>query len=194
VGCSLAATKNDAVEATKMTNNQAQVRASQQAERDSQATRAAEAAAENVTLLRERTTENVRQATQAGTAAAATGFQEAASRFQSALGFSGEEGKRLSERSTLNMEAVTRCGAVLAEAAQDVSREWFGLAQRQMKRNLDAFSVLAKCRSVQDLATVQSDLLREGLQQMIEDGRRIAERSSRAVEEASSAFTDKRAA
>ena len=87
------------------------------------------------------------------------------------------------------MEVVTRSGTVLSEAFQDLSRQWWGLAQHQVRRNLEGMSQLSQCRSVQDFAAVQSDLMREGLQKMIEDGRQIAESSVRAVDGASKAFT-----
>jgi len=174
-----------------MAHTQNDTRSNEQAKRDESATKAAEAArvgTENIIKLREQNVESTRKAVQTGVHAASAGFQQASDQFERALGFSGDDGKRLAERYSQNMEVVTRCGTVLSESFQDLSRQWWGLAQSQLKRNLQGMSVLSHCRSLQDFAAVQSDLMREGLQKMVEDGRQIAESSVRAADGASKAF------
>jgi hypothetical protein len=115
--------------------------------------------------------------------------REAADRFTKTLGFSGEDSERLARQSKQNMEAVTRCGTVLTQAFQDASRSWFGLAQKQWQRNLEGFAKLTHAKSVQEFTAVQSDLVREGLQHMVQDSKAITETSTRAVEEASKTFS-----
>jgi hypothetical protein len=66
---------------------------------------------------------------------------------------------------------------VLAQGAQEISREWFGLVQEQLKRNMEGLNALTRCRSVQDVVAVQSDLARDNLQQAIDTSRRVAELS-----------------
>ena len=119
--------------------------------------------------------------------AASQGFQYASDQFTRALGFSGEEGERLARQSGQNVEAITKFGTVLTQACQDTSREWYGLAQKQLQRNLKGLSKLAHCRSVQDFAATQSGLVRESLQHMVEDSRLIVEISLKAVNDASKA-------
>ena len=85
------------------------------------------------------------------------------------------------------MEAITKCGTVLTQALQDTSREWYGLAQKQLQRNLEGLSKLAHCRSVQDFAATQSGLVRESLEHMVEDSHVIVEISLKAVNDASKA-------
>src|SRR5215203_1002730 len=99
-------------------------------------------------------------------------------------GLSGEEGERLARQSGQNVEAITKFGTVLTQACQDTSREWYGLAQKQLQRNLEGLSKLAHCRSVQDFAATQSGLVRESLRYMVEDADSIVEISLRAVDEA----------
>jgi len=178
-----------------MANTQTDARAAEQTKRDELATKAVEAArvgTENIIKLREQTAESTRKAVQTGVHAASTGYQQASDQFERALGFSGEDGKRLAERYSQNMEVVTRSGTVLSEAFQDLSRQWWGLAQNQLRRNLEGMSQLSHCRSVQDFAAVRSDLMREGLQKMVEDGRQIAESSVRAADDASKVFSGAR--
>src|SRR4051794_24180391 len=96
----------------------------------------------------------------------------------------GEDGERLARQSGQNVEAITKFGTVLTQAYQDTSREWYGLAQKQLQRNLEGLSKLAQCRSVQDFAAVQSSLVRESLQYLVEDTGSIVEISLKAVNEA----------
>jgi len=140
--------------------------------------------------LQERTAEGTRQALQTGIETATHQMREVSVRFVHVLGFSGEDSERLAQQSKRNMEAVSRCGTVLTQAFQDASRRWIDLSQRQWQRNLDGLNRLTRARSVQEFATIQSELAREGLQQMVEDSRAIAEHSLRAVDEASKAFSN----
>ena len=116
--------------------------------------------------------------------AASQGFRNASDQFARTLGYSGEEGERLARQSGQDVEAITKFGTVLTQACQDSSREWYGLAQRQLQRNLEGLSYLAHCRSAQDLAAVQSSLIRESLRYIVEDADSIVDISLRAVDEA----------
>jgi len=174
-----------------MANPQTDTHAREQTKRDEQAYKNAEAARARVEMLadfRQRATEDVWKSMKSRVDAASQGFQNASDQFARDLGYSGEEGKRLARQSAQDVEAITKYGAVLAEAAQDSSRQWYGLAQRQWQRNLEGLSQLARCRSVQDFVAVHSGLVRESLQHMAEDGRTIAEISLRAVKDASKAI------
>jgi hypothetical protein len=43
-----------------------------------------------------------------------------------------------------------------------ISREWFELMREGLAKNLEAMNRLAGCRSVQNLVTVQSEIVRRG--------------------------------
>jgi len=72
--------------------------------------------------------------------------------------------------------------------AQDVSHEVIQLVQNRLQKNVEAVNRLAGTRSVQDFVAVQSDLMRDGLQQVIDTNKRIAELSVRAADEAARAI------
>src|SRR4051812_868591 len=148
---------------------------------------AARAGVEKLANFRQRATEDGWKSMESGLDAASQSLQNASDQFARTLGFSGEEGERLARQSGQNVEAITKFGTVLTQACQDTSREWYGLAQKQLQRNLEGLSHLAHCRSVQDFAAVQSSLVRESLQAMVEDSRVIAEISLKAVNDASKA-------
>src|SRR3954454_23990087 len=161
--------------------------AREQTRRDEQARKngdAARAGSEMLADFRQRATESAEKAVRSSVEAACQRFQNASDQLARTLGFSGEEGERLARQSGQNVKAITKFGTVLTQACQDTSREWYGLAQKQLQRNLEALSKLAHCRSVQDFAAVQSGLIRESLQHMVEDTGLIAEISLKAVNEA----------
>ncbi|MDF2810309.1 MAG: hypothetical protein K0S56_1340 [Microvirga sp.] len=73
------------------------------------------------------------------------------------------------------LQAVAQSGTALARGLQDVSREVFERSQQRLQRNLDGLQALARCRSMTDFVEVQSTLLRDNLEQTVENSRRIAE-------------------
>jgi hypothetical protein len=97
-------------------------------------------------------------------------------------------GGDLAEQSAQNVQAVAQASSVLAKSAQDASRVWFDLTQRAMRTNLEALGRLASCRSFQEVATLQTNLMRDNMQQAIESSEVIARASSDAIREATRAI------
>jgi hypothetical protein len=94
----------------------------------------------------------------------------------------------LADQSARNVQAVSQASTALAKGAQDASRAWFDLTQRAVRTNLEAMGQFASCRSMQELITLQSNLVRDNLQQAIESGEAIARASSDAIREATRAI------
>src|SRR3954470_22534948 len=160
----------------QMANPQTDTHAHEQTKRDEQAYKNDEAARAGVEMLadfRQRATEDAWKSMESSVDAASQGFQNASDRFARTLGYSGEEGERLARQSGQNVDAITKFGTVLTQAYQDTLRDWYGLAQKQLQRNLEGLSKLAHCRSVQEFAATQSGLVRESLQHVVEDSRSI---------------------
>ncbi|WP_257787428.1 phasin family protein [Methylobacterium phyllosphaerae] len=63
------------------------------------------------------------------------------------------------------------------------------MSQKQWQRNLDGLNKLARAKSVQEYSAIQSELVREGLQSMVQDGKALSETSARAIEEAGKTFS-----
>ncbi|WP_201842651.1 phasin family protein [Microvirga zambiensis] len=83
-----------------------------------------------------------------------------------------------------NFRAVAQSGSALARGLQDMSREVADRSQKRIQRNLEGLQALAHCRSITDLFEVQSSLLRDNLEQTIENSRRIAELTIQIADEA----------
>jgi phasin family protein len=135
-----------------------------------------------------RGTETARDNLQQGLNTATQSFQRITDQFTQVLGVSGPQAEELTRRSSQNLQAVSQASSILARGAQEVSQEVFGLVQDRVQKNIEAVSRIAGTRSVQDFVAVQSDLVRDGLQQVIDTNKRIAELSVRVADEAARAI------
>jgi hypothetical protein len=90
----------------------------------------------------------------------------------------------LSEEAANNLRAAAQSSTALARGFQDVSREVADRSQKRLQRNLDGLQALARCRSMTDVVEVQSSLLRDNLEQTMENSRRIAELTIQMADEA----------
>jgi hypothetical protein len=104
--------------------------------------------------------------------------------FTRAFSLSGQENRALTRQASENLGALAETGTVLARGMQDVSREWLTLSQHGLQKNIEGLTQLARCRSMQDLVAVQSELMRNNWHYMIDVSRQIAERSIEIANEA----------
>src|SRR5919206_4536209 len=128
--------------------------------------------------------ETVRQIVQSGLNVATQTAERSVEQFTWIFGLSGERAEETAQQSSRNIKAIAECNAVLAQGFQNISREWASLAQDQLRRNLDAFNALLRCRSLQDVVAVQSGLVRDSLELTVTNGRQIAELSVEVASEA----------
>lgn len=95
----------------------------------------------------------------------------------------------LTEETAHNLRAVAQSSTVLTRGSQEVLREVVERSQQRLQRNLDGWQALARCRSITDLVEVQSSLLRDNLEQTVENGRRLAELTLQIADEAARTVT-----
>jgi hypothetical protein len=127
--------------------------------------------------------ETAQKAVRTGLEAGMRSFEGLTESWTRAFGV-GAPNADLAGQSTQSVQAVAQASSVLAKSAQDASRAWLDLTQRAMRTNLEAISKLATCRTFQEVATLQSNLMRDNLQQAIESGEVLARASSDAIREA----------
>jgi len=161
------------------------VRAAEEvAAKTAEASRAAAKA--NTDILRSQI-ETAQQAMRSSLEASARSFEGLTQNWTRTLGVAAPN-PDLAERSAQNVQVVSEASSVLAKGAQDASRAWFELTQRAVRTNLEALGQFASCRSVQEVMAVQSNLLRDNLQQAIESGEVIARVSADTIREATQAM------
>jgi hypothetical protein len=95
----------------------------------------------------------------------------------------------VTEEAAHNLRAVAQSGTALARGLQEVSREVVSLSQQRLQRNLEGLQALARCRSMTDFLEVQSSLLRDNLEQTVENSRRLAELALQMTDEATKTVT-----
>jgi hypothetical protein len=148
-------------------------------------TDAAERSARTGADIMQRNSEQVRQTFEAGSEAAARVAERAIGQFARAFGVvAGDNGQQTAHQSARNVEVILHSSAALTDGMQTISREWLGFAQNRAERNMDRFEALMGCRSVQDFIAAQTDLVRDNLEDFLQITKRVAEVSTRMVEEA----------
>jgi len=65
-----------------------------------------------------------------------------------------------------------------------MSQEYFKMVRHQLEKNMDHINELWSCRTPQDFAAIQSDMVRETVETALETSRRIADMSLKMADEA----------
>src|SRR5919107_660767 len=94
------------------------------------------------------------------------------------LGAVRERAQNLTQRTTQNLEAVTRSSVTLARGMQDASGECLEMIQKRLQKNLDGVNALARCRTLPEFLAAQSSLVRDNLELTLTNSRRLAELST----------------
>ncbi len=103
------------------------------------------------------------------------------------LGVSGEgvqQATEATQRSARNAQTVLYTGTAAAKVMDGMSREYFQMIRHQLEKNMDRMNELWACRTPQDFAAVQSDMMRETVETALESSRRVADMSLKMVEDA----------
>jgi phasin family protein len=132
--------------------------------------------------------ETARDTVQSGVNMTMLSFERVNDQLTQGFGLAGPQAEELARRSSQNIQAVSQASSILARGFQEVSHEVLGFAQERVQKNMDGLSRLAGVRSVQDFVAVQSDIVRDNLQQVIDTNKRIAELSVRVADEAARAI------
>ena len=125
---------------------------------------------------------------QCGAKLAAQMTQRSADQFGRAIGFSGEGAQKAAQKSSHNIEAIVQSGMILSEITQRLSEEWADIARARMDRGFDRIDALLQCRTPQDFAALQSELLRDNMETFLGYAHKAGEHSARLVDEAKQRF------
>ena len=104
--------------------------------------------------------------------------------FGRTLGLSGGGVQQATERSARNAQTILYASTAAANVMGGMSREYLQLARHQVEKNMDHMNELWTCRTPQDFAAVQSDMMREAVETVLESSRRIADMSLKMADDA----------
>ena len=105
------------------------------------------------------------------------------------LGFSGNEAQQATERSARNTEAILYTSTAATKLIGRMSQEYFEFVRHQMENSMERMNELWRCRTPQDVAAVQSDLVRETVGGVLESSRRMADMSLKLADDAAKHMT-----
>ena len=100
------------------------------------------------------------------------------------LGLSGDGVQQATERSARNAQTILYPGTAAAKVVGGMSQECLQLVRHQVEKNIDHLNELWSCRTPQDFAAVQSDMMRETVETVLESSRRIADMSVKMADDA----------
>src|SRR5437868_13397786 len=109
------------------------------------------------------------------------------------LGFSGSEAQQAqqaTERSARNTETILYTSTAATRLMSGISQEYFEFMRHQIDKSMDRMNEMWRCRTPQDVAAVQSDLVRETVGSVLESSRRLADMSLKVADDAAKHMTE----
>jgi len=86
------------------------------------------------------------------------------------------------------LEEVVRLGTdsahTMATGVQNLSQEWISMSQKRLQTNLDGWTKLSQCRSLQDLTKAQVSLIQDNFELTLQNGFRLADLTVKLAEKA----------
>jgi hypothetical protein len=104
------------------------------------------------------------------------------------FGFSGEGAQKAAQASSHNIEALVRSGTAFGEVTRRLFEEWADIARARMDRGFDRISRVWLCRTPQDFAALQSEVLRDNMETLLSYACKAGEHSARLAEKAERRF------
>ena len=81
-----------------------------------------------------------------------------------------------------NVDALVKCGSMLAEGMQEMNRSWLGLAQSSMEDGMVAAKTLLECKTLPEMVQVQAEVTKASYAKWIAESRKLSEKSARLAE------------
>ena len=137
-----------------------------------------------------RGSETTQDAVKSGLDMAAKATERSVNKFADVFGLSGEKAEETSRQSSRTIGALAESSTVLAQGFQTISREWMTFAQDRAQKNAEGIGALMGARTLQDVLTIQSNLMRDNLEHALAGGRRFAELSAQVTGDAGRKVTE----
>jgi hypothetical protein len=140
--------------------------------------------------LAQQNREGIQQVFESAAEMASHLVEVSADQFNRILGFSGDEAEKAAQQSSDKFESVLQSTNAMAAKSNEFSREWLDMSRRLMGENIGRSEALLRCKSPQELFSIQADLAHKNLNLLLQSARRFSEMSARAVDEATRKMSD----
>ena len=161
----------------EQTNRFGQATAEQTARVGQAAAEAGEEVARAGASLLKQNAETLQDAWRVGLEMATSVMGRSTEQFGRTLGLSGDGVQQATERSARNTQTVLYTGTAAAKVMGGISHEYFQMVRHQVEKNMEHMNELWSCRTPQDFAAIQRDMVRETVETVLESSRRIADMS-----------------
>ncbi len=178
------ATRRAGERTAEQTSRIGQAAADQTARVGQAAAEAGEEVARASANLIKQNVETLQNACRFGLDAATSVMGRSTEQFGRTLGLSGEGVQEATERSARNAQTILYTGTAVAKAMSGMSQEYFEMIRHQVEKNVGRMNELWACRTPQEFAAIQSDMVRETVETALESSRRIADMSLKMADEA----------
>jgi phasin family protein len=131
-----------------------------------------------------RNTDRLNVSWKSGSEAANRIAERSMEQFRNLFGFGGEAGRQTMAQSSSNLQAVVESTSLVADGMQDVSGEWLRFAQDRMEQNMEHFDQFLNCRNPHEYVALQTRILRENFDALMQTTRRASERITQTVDQA----------
>lgn len=132
----------------------------------------------------QRNTDRLNESWRRGSEAANRLAERSMEQFRNLFGFSGETGRQTIAQSSSNLQAVVESTSLMADGMQDVSGEWLRFAQERMEQNMEHFDQFLTCRDPHEYVALQTRVLRDNFDALMQTTRRASERITQTVDRA----------
>jgi hypothetical protein len=175
--------------AAEQTNRMGQAAAEQTAHMRQAATEAGDEIARAGAQLLQRNAETLQNAWRLGLDMTTAVVGRSTDELGRTLGFAGNEAQQAeaqqaAQRSARNAETILHTSTAVSKLMGGMSQEYFGFVRQQMENSMSRMNELWRCRTAQDVAAVQSDLVRESMGSVLESCRRVADMSLKLADDA----------
>ena len=106
--------------------------------------------------------------------------QRSMEQFSNMFGLAGH-GTKIEEavhRSTRNLDAIMQCSTELVKGNQKITHIWLDGIQTHVRHNVENIGSLLGCRTLMEFIAVQSDIVRQSMEDMMQNNLRLSETSS----------------
>ena len=109
-----------------------------------------------------------------------------ADQFGRTLGVSGNEAQQATEHTARSAEMMLYSTTTASHVMRGITREYFEFMRHQFESGMARMSDLARCRTPQDVAAVQVDLVRDSMAAFLQSTHRMADMSVKLTEDTTS--------
>jgi hypothetical protein len=106
------------------------------------------------------------------------------------FGFSGDTATQALQRSSGNLQALLETSSILADGLQDLSGELTKFVQGRAEHNIALMNKALSCRGPHEWVALQTQLVRDHLEALLQTAKKTSERTTRMVDQAVQKMSD----